>query len=163
MTITRRPRRKNCSWIQLVQCVICVAWSRSRPLPNRSPHVQPRPKALGALREQRLAAKQELKAVRNILDHANFDLDTIFSATPLRAIDPAHETRAEHRLGSDVLAFHVNTTTGECTWAAVMPGEDTTVRLVLAPDEGGPLFACYQYLALQGAKVTLNRDALLLG
>ena len=146
-----------------MQCVICVAWSRSRPLPNRSPHVQPRPKALGALREQRLAAKQELKAVRNILEHANFDLDTIFSATPLRAIDPAHEPRAEHRLGSDVLAFHVNTTTGECTWAAVMPGEDTTVRLVLAPDEGGPLFACYQYLALQGAKVTLNRDALLLG
>ena len=125
--------------------------------------MQLRPKALGALKEQRLAAKQELKAVRNILEHANFDLDTIFPENPLRAVDPAQEIRTVHRLGSDVLAFHVNTSTGEATWAAVMPGADKAARLVLAPDEGGPLYASYQYLALQGAKITLNRDALLLG
>ncbi|CAE7370976.1 unnamed protein product [Symbiodinium necroappetens] len=121
-----------------------------------------RPKALGALREQRLAAKQELKAVRNILEHANFDLDSIFPETPLRPTAHADEIRCEHRVGSEVLAFHVSTTTGESTWAAVMPEADKAVRLVLAPDEGGPLYACYQFMALQNAKVTLNRDALLL-
>ena len=80
---------------------------------NRLSHVQPRPKALGALREQRLAAKQELKAVRNILEHANFDLDSIFPETPLRPTAHADEIRCEHRVGSEVLAFHVSTTTGE--------------------------------------------------
>ena len=115
----------------------------------------PRPKALSALKEQRLAAKQELKAVRNILEHANFDLDTIFPESPLKA-------RNLHKVGSQVLAFYTSTATGESTWAAVRPEEDRATRLVLAPDEGGPLYACYQFMALQDAKVTLNRDALLL-
>ncbi|CAE7236720.1 unnamed protein product [Symbiodinium sp. CCMP2592] len=79
------------------------------------------PKALGAIREQRLAAKQELKAVRNILEHANFDLDSIFPETPLRPTVPASEIRGQHRVGSEVLAFNVNTSTGESTWAAVLP------------------------------------------
>ncbi|CAE7211126.1 unnamed protein product, partial [Symbiodinium sp. KB8] len=118
------------------------------------------PKALGALREQRLAAKQELKAVRNILEHANFDLDTIFPESPLKAANPAEQVRHQHKAGSQLLAFYTNTRTGDATWAAVRPEEDRAPRLVLAPDEGGPLYACYQFLALQNAKVTLNRDAL---
>ena len=122
----------------------------------------PRPKAPSALKEQRLAAKQELKAVRNILEHANFDLGTIFPESPLKAGNPAEQVRNLHKVGSQVLAFYTSTATGESTWAAVRPEEDRATRLVLAPDEGGPLYACYQFMALQDAKVTLNRDALLL-
>ena len=48
--------------------------------------------------------------------------------------------------------------TGEARWVIV--DRDSGLRIILSPDEGGPLYAAYQFLALRGLAIGLNRDEL---
>ena len=56
------------------------------------------------------------------------------------------------------LAWISNLETGEQRWDSPMTPASSHVRLSLCPDEGGPLFCGYQYLAEHRAAIALHRD-----
>ena len=119
-----------------------------------------RPKALSSIREQRLASKQELKAVRHVLQVAGIELDDIFPARPLRPVDPAKEQRLFHTLDGKRMAYIASKEDNTARWDTIGPSKH--LRLVLSPDEGGPLFCGFQWLAYHNGCVALNRDPLFL-
>ncbi|CAE7608505.1 unnamed protein product [Symbiodinium microadriaticum] len=98
-----------------------------------------RPKALGALKEEKLAAKQELRALSNILSHVGQNLDQIWGPCPLAPVngDTEDKTAARRRQHEHCL-------------------RDRQLRKL----QGGPLYSCYQYLAHHGASISLIRDEL---
>ena len=53
-----------------------------------------------------------------------------------------------------------NTETGAAQWDTVLPEDCQELRLVLAPDEGGPLWAGFQWLAKQGYRIGFLPDLL---
>lgn len=53
-----------------------------------------------------------------------------------------------------------NTETGAAQWDVVLPEDCQELRLVLAPDEGGPLWAGFQWLAKQGYRIGFLPDLL---
>ncbi|CAE7775215.1 unnamed protein product [Symbiodinium sp. CCMP2456] len=115
------------------------------------------PKALNAIKQDRLSSRQELKALINILSHVGVSLDLCWPRQPLIPADPEKEERFLHKL---TLAFLFDRQTGISKWDTPMSTDH--VRLVICPDQGGPMFCCYQYLAHLGASVALTRDELLL-
>ena len=117
-----------------------------------------RPKALSALREERMAAKQELKAISNVLSYAGVALDSIFPDNALRPPVPGQEERLSFKVGNEQWAFIVNPSTLECRWDTPQISESKHVRLVLCPDEGGPLYSGFQFLCHNDAAVALHRD-----
>lgn len=117
-----------------------------------------RPKALNALKEDRLSAKQELKAVANVLSHIGLSLDQLWPSSPCNAVDPDTEERRLHTVGDEVMGYVVNRETGISRWDTHMP--DEALRLIFCPDQGGPLFAAFQFLAFNNAKVGFIRDEL---
>ena len=128
---------------------------------SNSSLVRRRPKALNALREDRLAAKQELKAVSNALDHIGLSLDNLFPSCPCAPVDADSEVRRQHTLNDEVLSFVVKRDTGASRWDTVVEGQGcNSLRLMLCPDQGGPLYSAYQFLAHHGANVGFIRDEL---
>ena len=117
-----------------------------------------RPRALSALKEERLAAKEQIKAATNILQHLGYDFDQCFPRRPLRQIGNG-ESRFVHNLNGERRDFIV-TEAGEAVWD--FPDRGDHLRVVFHPDEGSALFAGYEYLAQQGCAVALRRDELLL-
>ncbi|CAE7232876.1 unnamed protein product [Symbiodinium necroappetens] len=81
------------------------------------------PKALNALKEDRLSAKQELKAVANVLSHIGLSLDQLFPTSPCIAVDPDTEERRLHAVGDEVMGYVVNRETGISRWDTHMPDE----------------------------------------
>ena len=116
-----------------------------------------RPRRLGEIQQKRLASRENLKAVSNVLQHVALDLDSIFSSDVLQPIRPSCEERLIHRVGDHRLAYVRNKETGDCRWDHPRKDPDL-LRLVLSPDEGGPLFCGYQFLSSKGGAVILNRD-----
>ena len=121
-------------------------------------HTAIRPKALRAIREERLAAKEQIKATAHVLQHVGLDLDSLIPETPLRQIRNG-ETRHVHVLDGVRMAF-IADAEGNCEWNA--PEEGNHVRLVLNPDEGSALFCGYEFLAQQNLAISLRRDELTL-
>ena len=117
-----------------------------------------RPKALTALREERMAAKQELKAISNVLSYAGVALDSIFPENALRPPVPGQEQRHCVKVGNEHWAFIVNPSNMEWRWDTPATSETKHVRLVLCPDEGGPLYSGFQFLCHNDAAVALHRD-----
>ena len=115
-----------------------------------------RPRALNEIQQERVDAKENMKAVMHVLQHVNIDFDDIFPQDLLQPVDRVAETRHHHVIEGVDMAFVVNAVSGESRFD--VPFHNTHTRLVLAPDEGGPLFAAFQYLASKGAAVGLNRD-----
>ncbi|CAE7235164.1 hypothetical protein AK812_SmicGene46674 [Symbiodinium microadriaticum] len=127
----------------------------------KAKHDEPRPKALSSLRDDRLAAKQELKACSNVLSHIGIGLEEVFPSCRCAPIDPDNEERRLHSVGDGLLAFVANKATGVARWDTVLEGPNSdTLRLILCPDQGGPLYAAYQFLAHNGANVGFIRDEL---
>ena len=122
------------------------------------PRPKLRPKALNALKEDRLSAKQELKAVANVLSHIGLSLDQLFPTSPCIAVDPDTEERRLHAVGDEVMGYVVNRETGISRWDTHMP--DEALRLIFCPDQGGPLYSAFQFLASNNAKVGFIRDEL---
>ena len=111
-----------------------------------------RPKSISRIRQTKLGAREQLRAVGNILNQMNIELS--IPALPLRPVDPACEARVTY----DHRSYIVNRSTGQADWATVV--EDRKVRVTFCPDEGSTLFAAYQYLLHHNALVCLLRDEL---
>ena len=126
--------------------------------------MQPRPKALKAIKEERGSAKQEMKAVVNVASYAGLDLCRIFPSSPLLPLNPEREERLTTLLENCPHAYVTDKTSGESRWDCPMQqaGCESHVRLILCPDEGGPLWSAYQYMAHNHAAVGFRRDELLL-
>ena len=127
----------------------------------RVPVLTLRPKALSRIKQERLASRQELKAVANILSHIGLELDGFFPKQPLLPRGD-NESRQVYMVGSENFSFVYDNESGNCRWDVPMHSASGDVRLVLCADQGSPLFSCFQYLAFAGMNVLLIRDELLL-
>ena len=114
---------------------------------------------MNSIRSERLSSRQELKALGNVLSHVNLSLDDLFPTHPLLPAKET-ETRELYKLKSAARPFLFDRETGATRWD--VPVHTDHLRLVVCPDQGGPMFCCYQYLAHLGAAVSLVRDELLL-
>ncbi|CAE7230782.1 unnamed protein product [Symbiodinium sp. CCMP2592] len=106
--------------------------------------------------EDRLAAKQELKSVANVLSHIGLDLAEVFPSSRCAPIDADSEERRLHCVGDMLYGYVINKSTGDARWDTVAEG----LRLVLCPDQGSALYATYEYMCHCGGSVNLIRDEL---
>ncbi|CAE7336219.1 unnamed protein product [Symbiodinium microadriaticum] len=146
-------------YVSAVAALVCD--SRTETLAadvNKQEAKKKLPKALNSLKEDRLAAKQELKAICNIMQHTGLDLDSLWPSEPLRPLNPDFEERHIHVMGKEQLAFIRDIRTDQCRWDVPLAHTAKHLRLVLCPDQGSPLFAGYQYLCHNDAAVALIRD-----
>ena len=121
-----------------------------------------RPRIIKELHQQRIASRDHLRAVANILQHLGLDLDVMYPSESLKALNPLNERREVHVMGGQSFGYVINIHTAECRWDTLF--EDAShVRLILSPDEGAPLYCAYISLACSGAAVAFNRDELHLG
>ncbi|CAE7244854.1 unnamed protein product, partial [Symbiodinium sp. CCMP2592] len=121
------------------------------PNPGRNKKL---PKVLGLIRQRRLAAREEVQAVMHILSLAG--LDFRLSERQLR---PPDLRNGEIRLTDASLGPMLwHTESGAVQWDAVLPEDLQELRLVLAPDEGGPLWAGFQWLAKRGYRISFLPD-----
>ncbi|CAE7672747.1 unnamed protein product [Symbiodinium sp. CCMP2456] len=119
-----------------------------------------KPKALSCIKQDRLASRQELKAVVNILSHVGMSMDSFFPRNPLKAKVCGREDRQVHTVNNENLAFISDKESGQTRWDVPMQSASEDLRLVLCADQGSPLFTCYQFLAHSGANISLIRDEL---
>ena len=116
----------------------------------------PRPRAIGRLRQERLASREHMRALLHSLDLLNLELSPL--PVSYRAPDAEkHETREMH--GNR--AFIFNHESGLAEWVCspdLESGADWGVRVTLHPDEGGPLFCAWQFLASLDLPVGFCRD-----
>ncbi|OLQ00981.1 hypothetical protein AK812_SmicGene16301 [Symbiodinium microadriaticum] len=117
------------------------------------------PKALNKIKQERLASRQELKAVVNVLSHVGLDMDAFYPKQPLLPRG-SNEARHVHQIGSENCCFVYDKYSGDSRWDVPMHAASEDVRLVLCADQGSPLYSCFQYLAFAGLNVWLIRDEL---
>ena len=117
-----------------------------------------RPKALNAIKEDRLAARQELKAICNILDYAGAKLDAVFPEYPFLPLNPATEMRSSCNINGETWSFITNKTTQQSRWDVPLETNTQHLRLVLSPDEGSPLYSAWQFVCHHWGAVGFNRD-----
>ena len=96
--------------------------------------------------------------MRHALEVAGVDLDHIFPEQPLLPLDPSREERKIHHTNGQSFAYIVNADNETVRWDTLTPSRH--LRLILSPDEGGPLFCGFQYLASRNGCVGFNRDPL---
>ena len=90
------------------------------------------------------------------------NLDFAVPEHPLRPLEPGMEVRAWH----DGRPFLYRTDTGTATWDGPdLQGDGSSdhLRIVLQPDEGGPLYSAYQFLLSKHVAVHFLRDEAPLG
>ena len=126
-----------------------------------------RSRYLKGIRQQRLASREQLKAVGHTLQMLYLDFKSLMpaDASRLRPVVPGVEVRVKE---TGTPAYVFNTNTGEAKWDTIhckRPDvcDSGHVRLVLEPDEGGPLFCAFNYMATRGYAVGFIRDELLPG
>ena len=103
-----------------------------------------------------------MKAIANVAAYSGVDLSRIFPECPLLPIDPEHETRNTTTLDNEAMAYVSTNETGQSRWDCPSLQSQAHVRLVLCPDEGGPLWSAYQFLAHNNAAIGFRRDELYL-
>ncbi|CAE7820525.1 unnamed protein product [Symbiodinium sp. CCMP2592] len=118
-----------------------------------------RPKTIGKLRQQKLAAREHLKAVLHVVSLLDLQLQP-----PSPLLRPVKHEQHERRDYYDGRAYITDQTTGAAVWNDI-PVEQAPglVRIVLCPDEGSPLYSGFQFLAQRGLPLALLRDELPLG
>ncbi|CAE7031325.1 unnamed protein product [Symbiodinium sp. CCMP2592] len=117
--------------------------------------VADRPRKIKEVHQKKLAAKEQLQALHNCIQHMGINFDQLWPDESLRPINPLMEQRLCHRFeGEDRMYVH-NAMTSECHWE---PLNGAHYRLVLAPDEGSSLFTGFMFLASKGAAIGFNRD-----
>ena len=114
-----------------------------------------RPRKIKDVHQKKVAAKEQLLAVHNCIQHVGFSFDQIWPEEGLRPIDPLIETRLSHEFEGETRTYVHNAITKECHWE---PLNGEHYRLVLAPDEGSSLFTGFMFLASKGAAIGFNRD-----
>ena len=115
---------------------------------------------LSKMKQERLASREELKAVAHIAEQVGFSLDHLMPAIPYRAQIPGEECRLKTEQGGKTRHYLWNTKTGQASWDSPGLAMNNHLRLCLSADEGGPLQAAAQYLSSKGAAVLLRRDDL---
>lgn len=118
--------------------------------------ITPRPKVLGLIKQRRLAAREEVQAVMHTLSLAGLEL-----RKPERILRPPDLKSGETRLTDASLGPMLwHTESGAAQWDVVLPEDLQELRVVLAPDEGGPLWSGFQWLAKQGYRIGFLPDLL---
>ena len=109
---------------------------------------------LSRIKQKRLSAREELKAVLHTLSLAGLEL---CCERPLRPRDTSQQETREWQGGRPFLC---HPTSGEAEWDVLQALEKKKLRVVLSPDEGGPLWAAFMWLNTKGCKVNFIRDEL---
>ena len=130
---------------------------------TRQMTVSSRPRIISSLHQEKLTAREHIRAVGNVLNHMGISLDDIFPPKPLRPLSPSSGN--SHELTNWTTRLCLTFTSiedGSGRWD-VPPPESHHIRLIVCPDEGSPLFSSYVFLATKNASINLCRDELLLG
>ena len=112
---------------------------------------QQRPKALGKIRQKRLAAREHLKAIGNILSQMGVDFSV--PRGPLTPINCMSQKRAMY----ENRAFKYDIASGSAQWD-VMDQQDGLLRVVIQADEGSPMHSAVQYLMSKQCLIHFIRD-----
>ncbi|CAE7765448.1 unnamed protein product [Symbiodinium sp. CCMP2456] len=115
------------------------------------------PKALNSIKQDKLASRQELKALMCVMSQVGVDIDQCWPQDPLIPRVPGREERKTHEVGSENFAFIYDRETGKSRWDVPMPTAGH-LRLVVCADHGSPMHTCFQFLAQAGASIHLIRD-----
>ncbi|CAE7362694.1 unnamed protein product, partial [Symbiodinium pilosum] len=114
------------------------------------------PKAISKVRQKRLASREQLRCLGHILSLLDLKLKK-----PVDALRPVSLNEHEQRMLEDGVPFLWNSVTGASEWDLCGPESvDGSLRVVLQPDEGSPMYCCYRFLASRGFKINLIRDEL---
>ncbi|CAE7513660.1 unnamed protein product, partial [Symbiodinium natans] len=100
------------------------------------------PKTLAKIRQQRIASKEQLRALMHVLSLC--DVTLRMPEISLDAVNPAENERRDKYKGRP---FITNLSTGQSRWISAMDGDDYN-RLVLSPDEGGPLYTAWRFVRM---------------
>ena len=140
----------NAPWLSLLSVL---------PVPSsRAPACLPRPKVISAIHQKRLCSCDHLRAVGHVLEHVGMSLDELFPANILKG-PSGPEQRLQHKISAKTWSYLWNPDAGTCRWDAVQEPAGHR-RLILSPDEGGPLYCAYIHLASCGAAIGFQRDEL---
>ncbi|CAE7822907.1 unnamed protein product [Symbiodinium sp. CCMP2456] len=112
------------------------------------------PRILSRIKQKRLSAREELKAVLHTLSLAGLEM---CCERPLR---PRNTTQQETRECQGGRPFLCHPTSGEAEWDVLQPSEKKKLGVILSPDEGGPLWSAFMWLNTKGCKVNFIRDEL---
>ncbi|CAE7261238.1 hemA [Symbiodinium natans] len=110
-------------------------------------------KVSASMVEKESLAKDQLRAVLHVLELCEFAVDK--PSVQLDAVTPEHETRETY----DSRPFIADTRTGIARWVSVSE-EDKYKRIILSPDEGGPLYTAWQFCAKNQLPIGFCRDEL---
>eukprot|EP00439_Symbiodinium_sp_Y106_P057581 s13_g8.t1 len=113
----------------------------------------PRPKVLKKIRQQRLSSREHLRCLCHLL--SILDVEVTEPSQPLR---PADLSANEKRFFYQGQAYLWSADTGSSVWDSVQPAAQRELRLILQPDEGGPMFCAVQWMQSKNFRVLLLRD-----
>ena len=113
-----------------------------------------RPKTISKVHQERLASREHLQAVVHMTNLLSVEL--VRPHVGLKGADPSNKLA---RLTYGKYSFLCHTETGRAEWEQI---STDIMRLVLQADQGGPLYAAYQFLAGKGYPVAFSRDEVFL-
>ena len=117
-----------------------------------------RPKVINAIHQKRVCSRDNLRAVGHVLEQIGLGLDDSFPNHMLRGATGS-EKRFLHKVGNQTYAYFFDADNNRCRWEAEIQSTKHR-RIVLSPDEGGPLYCAYIHLAKCGSAVHFQRDEL---
>ena len=118
--------------------------------------MQLRPKMLKKIKQDRLAAREHLRALGQTLSILGLELQL-----PEHNLRPLNLEIREQRLFTNGSAYLWSAETGSAHWDTVRPASGSELRLTLQPDEGSPMFCTCQFLQAKGFRILFCRDELL--
>ncbi|CAE6939951.1 unnamed protein product [Symbiodinium sp. CCMP2592] len=129
---------------------------------DKKEHRPKMPRIISGLHQDKLTAREHIRAVGNVLNHLGVALDDIFPKSPLKPLAPTSEILATYEMDGKTMPFVASLQDATSRWD-VPDTESAHVRLIVCPDEGSPMFSSYVFLATRNAAINLCRDELLLG
>ncbi|CAE7525593.1 unnamed protein product [Symbiodinium natans] len=127
-------------------------FDRSR---NKQATLAQMPKTISKVHQERLASREHLQAVVRMTNLLSVEL--VRPHVGLKGADPSNKLA---RLTYGKYSFLCHTETGRAEWEQI---STDIMRLVLQADQGGPLYAAYQFLAGKGYPVAFSRDEVMSG
>ena len=103
-------------------------------------------------------AGDESRCQRDFICRRGTFSDLSCKASPASSLRPGSE--ADNNDRRQALGLHHRSQQRRQPLGLPDPGEEGHLRLILCPDEGGPLWSAYQFLAHSGAAIGFRRDEL---
>ncbi|CAE7579412.1 unnamed protein product [Symbiodinium sp. CCMP2592] len=126
---------------------------------DKKEHRPKMPRIISGLHQDKLTAREHIRAVGNVLNHLGVALDDIFPKSPLKPLAPTSEILATYEMDGKTMPFVASLQDATSRWD-VPDTESAHVRLIVCPDEGSPMFSSYVFLATRNAAINLCRDEL---